>query len=190
MKLRLVLFFVLALAFTTIASAQTAPTRQVDPARSKLTVHVGKAGMFSAFGHEHDITAPVFAGTVRGQESVEFSVDARQMKVADADVSEKDRAEIQTTMLGPEVLDAARFPEIKFRSTAVDRGTNEWRVRGELMLHGQTRAIVLSVKQAGDRYTGTSTFKQTDFGIKPVSAGGGSVKVKDEVTVTFDIALK
>ena len=59
-----------------------------------------------------------------------------------------------------------------------------------LTLHGQTRAIVLSVKQAGDRYTGTSTFKQTDFGIKPVSAGGGSVKVKDEVTVSFDIALK
>jgi polyisoprenoid-binding protein YceI len=188
MKLRPAVFLVLA---TLTSFAQTAPTRHVDAARSKLTVHVGKAGMFSAFGHEHEIAAPVFAGSLRGQESVGFSVDARQMKVADADVSDKDRAEIQSTMLGPEVLDAARFPEIKFRSTAVERTQpNEFRVRGELTLHGQTRAIVLSVKQAGDRYTGTSTFKQTDFGIKPVSAGGGAVKVKDEVTVTFDIALK
>ena len=189
MKLRPVVF--LALILGTFASfAQTAPTRQVDSARSKLTVHVGKAGMFSAFGHEHDIAAPVFSGAVRGQESAEFSVDARQMKVADTEVSEKDRAEIHTTMLGPEVLDAARFPEIKFRSTAVEREKDGWRVRGDLTLHGQMRAIVLSVKQVGDRYTGTSTFKQTDFGIKPVSAGGGSVKVKDEVTVTFEIALK
>src|SRR5205085_10206663 len=156
MKLRPVVF--LALILGTFASfAQTAPTRHVDAARSKLTVHVGKAGMFSAFGHEHEIAAPVFAGSLRGQESVEFSVDARQMKVADADVSDKDRAEIQSTMLGPEVLDVARFPEIKFRSTAVERGTNaggknEWRVRGELTLHGQTRPVVLSVKQPGDRY--------------------------------------
>jgi polyisoprenoid-binding protein YceI len=190
MKLPLVAFLAIGLA-TGASLAQTAPTRQVDPARSKLTVHVGKAGMFSAFGHEHDIAAPVFSGAVRGQESVEFSVDARQMKVADADVSEKDRAEIQTTMLGPEVLDAARFPEIKFRSTAIESDKlGQWWVRGTLTLHGQTRPIVLSVKQAGERYTGTSTFKQTEFGIKPVSAGGGSVKVKDEVTVTFDIALK
>ena len=64
--------------------------------------------MFSAFGHEHEIAAPVFSGAVRGQESVEFFVDARQMKVADTEVSAKDRAEIQSTMLGPEVLDAAR----------------------------------------------------------------------------------
>jgi polyisoprenoid-binding protein YceI len=153
-------------------------------------VHVGKGGMFSAFGHEHEIAAPVLAGSVRGQEAVEFMVDARQMKVADADLSDKDRAEIQKTMLGAEVLDVERFPEIKFRSTGVERGNNEWRVRGELTLHGQTRPIVVTVKQAGERYSGTSTFKQTDFGIKPVSVGGGAVKVKDEVTVRFEIALR
>src|SRR3954464_15104657 len=161
-----ILLVIVILVAAAAASAQS--TRPIDPDRSKLTVHVGKAGMFSAFGHEHDIAAPVFSGAVRGQESVEFSVDARQMKVADAEVSEKDRAEIQTTMLGPEVLDAARFPEIKFRSTAIESDKlGVWQVRGDLTLHGQTRAVVLSVKQAGDRYTGTSTFKQTDFGIKP-----------------------
>src|SRR2546423_5888320 len=108
--------------------------RQIDPGRSKVIVHVGKAGMFSAFGHEHEIAALVFAGSLRGQEAVEFAADARQMKVADTDVSEKDRAEIQKTMLGPEGLDAERFPEIKVRSTAVERGTNDWRVRGTLTL--------------------------------------------------------
>jgi polyisoprenoid-binding protein YceI len=174
------------------AVAQTAaPARAIDPAHSRLTVHVGKTGMFSGFGHEHEIQAPAFSGSVRGQEAVDFLVDARAMKVADAEISDKDRAAIQDTMLGPEVLDTARYPEIRFHSTAVEPGkAGEWRVRGELTLHGQTHPVVLEIKQAGGRYSGSCAFKQTDFGIKPVSAGGGSVKVKDELRIDFEVALK
>jgi hypothetical protein len=32
--------------------------------------------------------------------------------------------------------------------------------------------------------------KQTDFGIKPYSKGGGSLKVKDEVVLNFQIAAR
>ena len=172
-------------------SAQAQQVRQVDPDRSKLMVHVGKSGMFSAFGHEHEIGAPVFSGSVQGEKSVEFQVDARQMKVLDADVSDKDRAQIQADMLGPKVLDAGRYPEIKFHSTAMEADKQGgWQVRGNLTLHGQTHPVVLQVKLENGRYVGSSSFKQTDFGIKPISAGGGSVKVKDEVTVRFEIALR
>jgi polyisoprenoid-binding protein YceI len=185
MRLRYLSLLLLA----TLAVAQS--TRQVDPDRSKLTVHVGKAGMFSTFGHEHEIGAPVFSGTVRGEQAIDFQVDPRQMKVLDADVSDKDRAQIQADMLGPKVLDAERYPEIKFRSTAIEADKQGvWQVRGDLTLHGQTHPIVVTVKQAGDRYTGSATVKQTDFGIKPISAGGGTVKVKDEVAVRFEIALR
>ena len=34
---------------------------------------------------------------------------------------------------------------------------------------------------------GKVEIRQTDFGMRPVTAAGGSVKVKDEVTVTFAI---
>lgn len=165
--------------------------RQLDPGRSRLSVHVGKAGLFSAFGHEHQIDAPILSGTLQSQHSVELQVDARQLKVADLDVSDQERAEIQRTMLGSQVLDADRYPEIRFRSTAIDpAGKAEWRVRGELTLHGQTHPILVAVKEENGRYFGSSSFKQTAFGIKPVSAAGGSVKVKDEVTVRFEIALR
>jgi hypothetical protein len=33
------------------------------------------------------------------------------------------------------------------------------------------------------------TLKQTDFGITPVTVVGGTVKVKDEVKIEFEIAL-
>jgi hypothetical protein len=38
-------------------------------------------------------------------------------------------------------------------------------------------------------YRGSATLKQTDFGITPVTVAGGTVKVKDEVKIEFEIAL-
>jgi hypothetical protein len=37
-------------------------------------------------------------------------VDARALRVIDKDASEKERGEVQKTMLGPEVLDSERLP--------------------------------------------------------------------------------
>jgi polyisoprenoid-binding protein YceI len=112
------------------------------------------------------------------------------MKVLDPDVKPSDRAEVQSTMLGPKVLDAERFPEIRFRSTRVTREGDAWRVEGELSLHGQTRPVTLRVSGSGGLYIGSLKLKQTAFGIQPVTAGGGTVKVKDELQLDFHIALK
>ena len=38
--------------------------------------------------------------------------------------------------------------------------------------------------------TGTLKLKQTDFGIKPVTAGAGTVRVKDEVSVDFTLVAR
>jgi len=43
------------------------------------------------------------------------------------------------------------------------------------------------VKRTGDAYTAHTVLKQTDFAIKPVSVGGGLVKVKNEVDIDFQI---
>jgi hypothetical protein len=53
------------------------------------------------------------------------------------------------------------------------------------MLHGQSRLIRAEVDYAGGAYTGSSTIKQTDFGINPVSVAGGVVKVKNELEIQF-----
>jgi polyisoprenoid-binding protein YceI len=183
----------LAVAAALFALPLAAQTRAMDSERSFFTVRVFKAGLFSALGHEHDVRAPLSEGTVQEGEaaSVQLRVDARQLKVVDPDRPEKERAEVQETMLGPNVLDSGRFPEIRFRSTAVEKtGAEHWQVRGELVLHGQTRPVVVDVARDKGRYRGAATLKQTDFGITPVRVGGGTVKVKDEVRVEFEISLK
>ena len=93
-------------------------------------------------------------------------------------------------MLGPEVLDAERHPEIAFRSTAAEpAGAGSWKVQGNLTLHGQTRTVVVEVREEGGHYVGTSRFKQTEFGIQPVKVAGGSIRVKDEIRIEFNIQL-
>ena len=154
-------------------------------------VRVYKAGVFSAFGHDHEIAAPIASGSIdTAVQQAELRVNAGALQVRDPKGSDKDRAEIQSTMLGPQVLDAERYPEIVFRSTGAEpMGTGSWRVHGNLSLHGETRAVTVEVRETGGHYVGSSRFKQTEFGIKPVKVAGGTVRVKDEIRIEFDIQL-
>jgi len=167
------------------ASAQKA----IDTQHSVLTVRVYKAGAFSAFGHEHAIRAPIQNGSLdEDKKSVEFVVDTRALRVMDSDVSDKDRAEIQSTMLGPKVLDSEQFHEIRFHSTEISRGSeNRWTVQGDLTLHGQNHPVKVDVERQDGRYRGSARLRQSEFGIKPVTVAGGTIKVKDEVRVEFEI---
>jgi polyisoprenoid-binding protein YceI len=151
------------------------------------TIHVGKTGAFSGLGHEHEVRAPIHSGSADtgSHPAVEVHVDARTLRVIDKDDSEKDRAEVQKTMLGPEVLDSERHQEIVFKSTAAESvGQGKWTLRGNLTLHGQTRPVTVHVTLKDGRYTGEAIVKQTDFGIKP--SGKAGVRAKDEVRIEFD----
>jgi len=168
----------------------SAQQRNIDTQKSKLTIHVGKTGAFSALGHEHEIHAPIHSGTaeIGAHPAVEIHVNARELSVTDKDASEKERAEVQKTMLGPEVLDSDTHQEIVFKSTAADAtGQGRWTLSGNLTLHGQTRPVSVKVTLQDGRYTGEANVKQTDFGITPPGKAG--VKAKDEVKIVFDVRL-
>ena len=192
MRLRLVWAVSLA-TFVAAAAVVQVGTR---PAHSLITIHVHKSGLFSAFGHEHKVTAPIARGKLDTKaNTIEIVVAAKQMKVIDADVSEKERAEVQATMLGPSVLDSDKFPEIRFQSSRVEElGTHgegsgqQYRVTGRLELHGVSKELSFEVRRDIEgAYHGKTKVKQTDFGIQPVSVGGGTVKVKDELDIEFGI---
>lgn len=180
--------FTICMVWAPVANAQPHP---IDAGKSTLTVRVYKAGVFSALGHNHEIAAPIASGAVdTAAHRVELEVKASALQVRDPDASGKDRDQIQSTMLGPEVLDAQRYPEIVFRSTAVEpAGPAAWNVRGSLMLHGETRSVTVEVRHVNGHYVGSSHFKQSDFGIKPVKVAGGTIRVKDEIEIEFNIVL-
>jgi hypothetical protein len=175
-----------------LAAFAGAASLPVDVQNSTLTIRVFKKGLFSGFAHDHEIIAPLSSGTVDPTAlSVMLHFDARQLKVLDPDASADDRAKAQETMLSNKVLNAAAFPEITFVSRSVKpAGDNAYTVDGDLILHGVTHPLTFPVSLLNGRYKGLVKLKQTDFGITPISVFGGSVKVKDEIEISFDIVLQ
>ncbi len=56
--------------------------KAIDTQCSSLTIHVSKAGIFSA--HEHWVNAPIASGTVNDNSAapaVRFAIDARKLSV-------------------------------------------------------------------------------------------------------------
>jgi polyisoprenoid-binding protein YceI len=157
--------------------------------KSSITIYVGKSGLFSGFGHNHTISAPITRAAIDPKsKTASITVLTREMKVLDPEASEKDRQDIQATMLGPKVLDAHKFPEIRFTSTRVEQtSAGEFEVTGNLELHGVTKQLQFAVTGTPEHYTGKAKLKQTDFAIQPVSVGGGTVKVKDEIALEFNV---
>jgi hypothetical protein len=178
-------------AFLLLGGGVDSQQHAIDTQRSVMRVRVYKTGALSAFGHDHEIAAPIASGKVDlGGQNVELQVTAQALTVRDPKASEKDRAEIREAMLGPEVLDVERNPRIVFRSTKVEAaGSKTWRVNGDLTLHGVTRPVTVEVSEKDGHYIGHSLFRQTQFGIKPAQKVGGAVRAKDEVRIEFDILL-
>jgi polyisoprenoid-binding protein YceI len=178
--------FFAVLILSVLASAQSSDNAQQ---RSAVTIRVFKSGLFSGFAHNHVVIAPISQARVDPAAlTAEIAVAVKDMKVTDPEVSEKDRAEIQSTMLGPKVLDQEKFPEIHFKSSRIEQTSPQhYRVEGLLELHGVKHEITLQVTGEPSHYHGATKLKQSEFGIKPISLGGGSVKVKDELELEFDV---
>jgi polyisoprenoid-binding protein YceI len=177
--------------FCAMASASERP---IDLENSSVRIQVGKAGLFSAAGHEHWVTAPIAQGSLdEGETShIDFTFQASKLKVEpDNDLSAEKQAEVHRTMQ-EKVLESEKYPEISFRSTSVEKtGNDTWTVTGILLLHGHSNPVKATVHKAQakdkDKYVGRCRIKQTDFGIQPVTVGGGLVKVKNELDIVFDV---
>jgi hypothetical protein len=190
MKLPKLVLGMLVVGVCVAPNSLSAQGKAIDVNRSSLTIRVFKSGAFSAFAHDHEIKAPITEGEIdsSANQSVQLRLDSRKMRVLDPDISADKRAEIQHTMEGAAVLDVEHFPEISYRSTAITKtGDAHWEVHGTLNLHGKNQPVVVMVSQEGGHYRGSASFKQSEFGITPIRIAGGTVKVKDEVKIEFDI---
>ena len=166
-------------------------TRPIDVQHSTLTVLVYKSGLFSALADNHVISAPIASGSISEEAPlrIDLLIRSADLRVLDPGLAPERRADIQTRMLGSEVLDVTKFPEITFASTAIEpAGTDRWKVAGRATIHGQTRPIAFQVVRVNGKYRGEVVITQRDFDIKPIKVAGGAVKVKDELTLQFEIA--
>lgn len=178
-----------------------AATLTIDAASSRVVILVGKAGVLSFAGHAHEVIAPAVSGQVTldpadwQHASVSLEFDAAAMRVTGRNEPPADVPEVQRVMSSSQVLDVARFPRISFHSrrvsaTVAKAGSVDALIEGDLTLHGTTRpmgirAAVTLDADGGVTAHGACSLKQTAFGIVPVTAAGGTVRVKDELEIQF-----
>jgi len=99
-------------------------------------------------------------------------------------------------------LDVEKFPTITFRSTEVAAdGEGEWKVTGDLTIHGVTRPVVLRVEgpapEGKDPWgnirsgaSATAKIKRSDFGLTWNAAlETGGLLVGDELKIELELAL-
>jgi polyisoprenoid-binding protein YceI len=175
---------------------------RIDPANSRVTIHVGKAGALSfAAGHTHEVSGPIQSGTVDvdldalSQSRVQLVIASSALEVSAAGEPAGDAPKVQETMAGEKVLDVHRYPTIAFASTSVmlkSRRGNllELSTTGQLTIRDITQSVTVPVRVelADSRLSATShvDIKQSAFGIKPISVGG-VVSVKDTLAIDFTI---
>ncbi len=176
---------------------------QLDAQLSRFQVRAYASGMLSAFGHNPVIAIREFTGEAcfhpdsLEEASLHLTLSASSMTVTN-DINDKDKAEIERAMQ-EQVLETQHYPDIKFDSSAVaasKTGEGQYRVKidGALSLRGVSRSqqIPAFVNVNADTFkaNGEFTLKQTDYGIKPVSVAGGTLKLKDELKFSFDIVAR
>jgi polyisoprenoid-binding protein YceI len=172
----------------------------IEAKEGKFTVQAFATGLLSVFGHNPTISILDFEGEVLlnpeavEQSSLRLVIHAASLTDTD-DVSEKDRTEINRAT-HEDVLETDSFPDIVYecsRLTASKTADGQYwlALNGDLTLHGVTRAQPVSARLSlnGDklRAAGDFSVRQSDYEIKPVSAVGGTIKLKDELKVSFDI---
>lgn len=173
----------------------------IDANQSSFSVQVFATGLLSAFGHSPKIAIRDFQGDVVFEvggsplagAQMTLRIRASSLEIADG-ISDKDRDEINRRMW-QEVLETSDYPEIVYECsgvTASGSGDRYWvALKGELTLHGTTKSMPVSARVSVNgsslRATGEFALRQSDFGIAPVSAAAGTIRVKDEVKCAFDI---
>jgi polyisoprenoid-binding protein YceI len=126
--------------------------------------------------------------------NLEVRVRADGLELLD-DVKPSDRREIEDRMRR-EVLETTVYPEIVYQGAAsadhVEGGRYQVRVDGRLSLHGVTRAHPLTAELLvfgdGIRLRGESSLRLPEYRIRPVTALAGTIKLKDELKLAFDVA--
>jgi hypothetical protein len=181
---------------------------RIDPDASEMRILVYREGPLAEFGHNHVIVAGAVEGEVYlatplrdSGFQVRIPVEALVVDPPAARAEEggdfakplsgQARAATRENMLGPSVLDAERYPDIRVRSLGLHGPGWGPDLEVRITLRGVERDLTVPValQRDGDRLavTGLLELKQTDFGLVPFSAMGGGLRVADRIRVRFHL---
>lgn len=195
----------LALALVLAATPAHAAEWIADASASRLIIHAFRAGALRALGHDHHFLAGRWRASATFDpdrlEGVHGTIVVGSDSLHDTQgaLDDSDRAKVDR-QTRDEVLDAAKFPDIRYdvegfeRAAGAASGPTRGTLHGTLALHGAKRPLDVPIEIApreGGGFTarGRGSVRLGDFGMRPPRAVLGAVTVKDVVEVEIDLAL-
>jgi polyisoprenoid-binding protein YceI len=162
----------------------------------ELRVHTGVTGRAAKIGHRLTIAMNRWQATVQWahddpiRAALTVQVDSLEVLRGEGGLkalSGPEKVLVRSNAL--KSLDAGRFPEISFDADSIEKCPDGYRLAGTLRIHGKARERVIGLRtnDLGDTWqmSAETVVCQSDFGVKPYSLLMGSLKVADEVTVSF-----
>jgi polyisoprenoid-binding protein YceI len=160
---------------------------------NRFVLEVTKTGFYS--GRKHLLEFGKYEGKARidkanpARSEVRFQVQAGDIAVADTWLSDKDRVKVHDYAVN-DMLQSKSHPVIQFESTGVEVAGDVMKLTGNLTIRGQSRPVVVMVKQkdSGDGnlvFEGQSSFRMSIFGLKPPTAAFGIIGTKDLMDLKF-----
>ena len=166
----------------------------IDPAHSVAGFKVRHLMVSNVRGEFSGISGTVeFDPDAPESSRVEVRIDATTIHTRD---EQRD-----THLKSADFLDVAKFPEITFVSKKIAGGDGEWKVTGDLTIHGVTKQVTLDVEgpapEAKDPWgnmksgaTAVTKISRKEFGMEfNMVLETGGVMVGDEITITLEVEL-
>ncbi len=169
-------------------------TYKIDPAHSTAHFSVRHMMVTNVRGAFSKVEGTVVIDTDNPAAS---SVDA----TIDASTVNTNEAQRDAHLKSGDFLDVEKYPTLAFKSKKIDRDGDDWKVTGDLTLHGVTKEVVLKVdgptEETKDPYgnirvgaSAATKIKRSDFGLtwNAVLEAGG-IAVSDDLKIEIELSL-
>lgn len=174
-------------------SALAADEFKIDPVHSTVAFSVKHMVVNTVHGRFND-----YAGTIL--------LDDKDPSKSSVDVSIKtssintDNAQRDGHLKSPDFLDAAKFPEITFKSNSVEKKGDGFVAHGTLTIRGVSKSVDLPFKLNGPINAGNAsllgaeaslTINRQDYGVSwSKTLDGGSLVVSNDVKIDINVEAK
>jgi polyisoprenoid-binding protein YceI len=175
----------------------------VDTRASQFTVQAFASGLAAVVAHSPKIAIRDWTGEASfvpgtfAQASMSVRLKAASLEVLD-ELRDSDRRELYRVM-NQEVLETGKFPDIQFDSSEIKASKQKedlyrLQVHGSLSIHGMSNDHTFFAQVAlGDeraRAYGEFSVLQSDYGIRIASIAGGTLRLQDELKLSFYVVAR
>lgn len=181
---------------------------RIDPQQSSIRLRIYRDGPLARLGHNHVIVATGLAGAIYKEKDLarsgfELTISPTRMildRPADraaagpefsGELSEFAIAGTRENMLGPKLLAADQYPDIKLVSVAMEGSLPDVRCTVEVTVRGiKSQLVIPATIEAGDQaivVRGEFSLTQTQLGLTPFSVLGGGLRVRDSIDADYHL---